>query len=414
MKSSTVIRTLVAMVFAAAFGLAGLTACSSGGGAATGSDAVAATVNGTEIKEDTITDYIQNFREAQQVSDDEAWGTWLSQYNMTPSDVRSDVIDYFVGTELVKQAAEEKGVTVADEDVQEQVDQMKANYSDDEAWQAALEEAGRTEDEYRENVRTSMLESALQEKIIEENNTGVTDEALLEQASQYAPYFDGAKKSSHILFNADDQETAQQVLDQISNGEIDFADAAKEYSQDTGSAENGGDVGWDMLNSFVTEYTDALNELDEGQTSGLVTSDYGLHIIRCMEVFHAPDEITSLDQLPAELVEYIRTMADSTAESEAYSNWYEEYEAAADIQKNDMPEGLPYDIDESLYASASSSETSSELPADDAGVEVDETAVSEAEATSSELAQAAADEATSATSEAVEAASSEASEDAAA
>ena len=63
----------------------------------------------------------------------------------------------------------------------------------------------------------------------------------------YATAYDGAKRSSHILFNTGDEATAQDVLDRINSGELDFAEAAKEYSQDTGSAENGGDVGWDKL-----------------------------------------------------------------------------------------------------------------------------------------------------------------------
>lgn len=353
MKTYKTSRLFVCAVFASVLAMAGLTACASGDGASGDPNAVAATIGEDEIKETTITDYIQNFRVGQKIESDEAFGTWLNQYGMTPSDMREDVINFFVEQELVKKAAEEKGVTVSDDDINAEVDQMKANYESDEAWQTALQEAGYTEDDYRENVRTGMLQNALQEKIIEENTAELTDEDLLEEASQYAPYFDGAKKSSHILFNADDEKTAQEVLDRINNGEIEFADAAKEYSQDTGSAENGGDVGWDMLNTFVTEYTDAVDGLNEGETSGLVKSDYGIHIIRCTEVFTAPDPITSLDQLPSELVDYIRNMANSSKESEAYSTWFEEYKEAADVQINEMPAGLPYDIDESLYKTSS-------------------------------------------------------------
>ncbi len=53
------------------------------------------------------------------------------------------------------------------------------------------------------------------------------------------------------------------MLDQINSGQLDFAEAAKQYSQGNaegtgGSAAKGGDVGWDKLSSFVTEYTDGL------------------------------------------------------------------------------------------------------------------------------------------------------------
>ena len=171
----------------------------------------------------------------------------------------------------------------------------------------------------------------------------------------YASAYDGAKRSSHILFNTGDDATAQDVLDRINSGELDFAEAAKEYSQDTGSAENGGDVGWDKLNNFVTEYTDALNGLEKDQVSGLVTSDYGIHIIKCTDVFTAPEEVTSIDQLPTEFQDAIRTTVENSNKSTAFSEWYTSYEESADIQVNDMPENVPYNLDMSAYQTSSDS-----------------------------------------------------------
>ena len=54
------------------------------------------------------------------------------------------------------------------------------------------------------------------------------------------------------------------MLDKLNAGEVEFADAAKEYSEDS-SADGGGDVGWDKLTTFVTEYQDALSALSKGR-----------------------------------------------------------------------------------------------------------------------------------------------------
>ena len=326
--------------------VSGLTACSSASGESSGG--VAATVNGVEIQEQAVTDYIQEFRDSQGLTEDDAWGTWMATSDMDPASVREDVIDYFVDEELVKQAAEENGVTVSDDEVQEQIDQMKANYGSDEAWESALSSAGTTEEKYRETLRNAMLESKLQETVATDV-AEPSDEEVLEYVQSYAPALDGAKRSSHILFNSDDQETAQRVLDQINSGEITFEDAVKEYSNDTTSAENGGDVGWDSLNSFVAEYTDALANLEKDQVSDLVTSQYGIHIIKCTDVFTAPDEITSTDQVPAEFVDYIKDMLASSSQSSAFSEWKETYKESAEIVINDMPEGLSYNIDMTPY-----------------------------------------------------------------
>jgi foldase protein PrsA len=359
MKSFNIARSVCAVALSAAC-LTGLAACSSSGSQS--NDQVAATVNGTEISEQTVTDYIQNFRTSQNLTDDDSWGKWMAQYSLDPSSVRDEVISYYEDIELTKQAADENGVSVSDDDVDAQVEQMKSNYSDDDAWNNALQQAGTTEDQYRESVRQAMLESALKDKVASDN-TDPSDDDLLTYAQQYASAFSGAKKSSQILFSSDDEATAQEVLDKINSGELSFEDAVQQYSTDDAFKADGGNVGWDLLNQFVSEYTDALANLSEGQVSGLVKSDYGIHIIKCTEVYTAPDEVTSLDQVPPELVEYLRSMVKSSNEASAYQTWFQDYKNQADIQKNDMPSGLPYDVDMSQYQSDDSSSSSSSTDA---------------------------------------------------
>ncbi len=349
------------------------------------SDSVAATVNGVEIREQVITDYIQDFREVQGLDDDDKWAAWMGTYGFTPETVREQVLNQFVDDELTKQAAEENGISVTEEEIQAQVDMMRANYADDAAWENALSQKGLTEEQYRDNLRNAMLAQQLEEKIGAESD-GPTDEEILDYVKAYAPAFSGAKRSSHILFGSDDEASAQQVLDQINNGEIDFADAAKEYSLDTASAENGGDVGWDLLNQFVSEYTTALSELEEGEISGLVTSEFGIHIIKCTEVYEAPEEVTSLDEVPSELVDYITQMVASDYKNTKYNEWKAEYKENADIVINDMPEGLPYDVDMSEYVTEDAAATEG---TDAAEVEGDVAAEAEGAAAADETGEAA-------------------------
>lgn len=341
----------VGLVAACAWSLAGCSGATGSGGG------VAATVNGTEISEDEVTAMVDSVREQQSLSDEDSWGTWMAQYGYTPESVREEVLDGLINQEILLQKAGDRGVTVDDATVDENVESMKANYENDEKWQAALSSVGITEDQYRENIKLSLLYQGVIESFAED--AAPTDEQLLTAASTYATYYDGAKRSSHILFDASDTETAQQVLDQINAGTLDFATAAEQYSKDTGSAAQGGDVGWDKLSSFVTEYTNGLKELSEGQVSGLVTSSYGIHIIKCTQVFNAPDEITSIDQIPSEFVETIRSMVSQQNEQTAYSDWLSSCRDSSDVVINDMPSGLSYYVDMSKYSS--SSDTSGEL-----------------------------------------------------
>lgn len=311
---------------------------------------VAATVNGSEIEEDTITKYIQDFRTSSDLTSDQDWANWMNENSLDPSTVRSQVIDYYTEVELKKQACDEKGITVDESQVDEQFETMKSNYSSDEEWQNALSSAGISEDQYRESIEEGLRDEALMDNVAGDSATA-DDSQVLEMLNTYYTMFDGAKRSSHILFASDDEATAQQVLDQINAGTLDFAEAAKQYSTDTASAENGGDVGWDATNTFVEAYTTALDGLSKDQVSGLVTSDYGIHIIKCTDEFSCDGTATSLDAYPSEFVDYISNIVKSQNQSTAYNDWFTSYKEQADIQINDMPENVPYNLDMTQYES---------------------------------------------------------------
>jgi foldase protein PrsA len=328
----------------------GVTACSSSQSSSTGG--VAATVNGVEIPEDEVTNMIESIRSQAGLTDADKWGQWLANNNMTPESVRSEMIDSFVEEELIKEGAADRGLSVDSATVDSYVDSIKSNYGSDGDWQNALSQAGFTEDRYRDTIETSLLQQQMLASFADE--VSVDDDTMNQYASTFASYYNGAKRSSHILFSADDTDTAQSVLDQRNAGTLDWDTAVQQYSTDTASAANNGDVGWDKLNSFVTEYTNALANLDKGQTSGLVTSQYGIHIIRCTDVFDGSD-VTTYDQLPQEFQDSLRTMLTSSAEQTAFSNWLQQAEQSADIVKNDMPSGLPYSVDMSKYSASSSS-----------------------------------------------------------
>ena len=379
MKASTIAKAVCA-VSLSALCVVSITACS--GNSTSGSKGVggvAATVNGAEIQEEEVTASVESIRSQMSLTDEDAWGEWMVKYDYTPEKVREEVIDSLVTKQLIIQGAEEKGVTVSDDEVQSYVDQMKQNYASDDKWNEALQAVGMTEDQYKDNIKTSLLQQGLMKSF---EGDDPSDEDVLSYAQTYVSSFDGAKRSSHILFDADDEATAQSVLDQINAGTLDFAEAAKTYSKDS-SGQNGGDVGWDKLNSFVNEYTAGLADLSKGQVSGLVTSSYGIHIIKCTDEFHAPAELTSLDQLPSEFVDQFRSSLKSSNQSKAYQQWLSDAKENADIEIKDMPSGLPYDLDMSKYQSDDSSDSSDSSSTDGSSSSADnEVSAADASSTS--------------------------------
>jgi peptidyl-prolyl cis-trans isomerase C len=84
-------------------------------------------------------------------------------------------------------------------------------------------------------------------------------------------------RASHILVKSEDE--AKKILDQLKKGG-DFKKIAKEKSIDTGSAQNGGDLGFFSRGQMVPEFDKAAFSLKEGELSGPVKSQFGYHIIK--------------------------------------------------------------------------------------------------------------------------------------
>lgn len=379
--------SFVKSVFAAGLAAAcvwGLAGCTSGGSGSTGG--VAATVNGTEISEDKVTAAIENIRESKSLTNESAWGEWMAQYGYTPESVRSEILESYINQEVLRQGAAEMGVSVESSEIDSYVDSMKSNYETDEKWQEALQASGLTEEDYRENIELSLLyEDVVESLAVDE----ASEESMLSYAKMYASYYSGAKKSSHILFESGDEATAQQVLDQIKAGTLDFATAAQEYSKDS-SAADGGNVGWDRLSTFVDEYQDALDNLEVGQVSDLVTSQFGIHIIKCTEEFTAPEEVTSIDQLPTEFAEQVSEYAKQADQQQAYTDWLNERREASEVVINDMPSDVPYNVDMSKYATEdeSSEDDSSATEGDGSDAAAADGAATDAEGSSADAAAA--------------------------
>ena len=325
-----------------------------GNGISDTSQGTAATLNGKPIGEKAITEYVAEFRESADLTDDDAWGQWMVSNGYTPESVREEVINFYADKLLLDQAAEEKGIKIEQSEIDDQLSQAKAMFESEDKWKEALEQSGMTEEEYIDEViRTNLLQQKIQEALTSEEGTGSSDEELLAYLQDSASLLDGTKRSSHILFNSEDRDTAEQVLERINSGELDFAAAAEQYSADTGSAAQGGDVGWDATASFVTGYQNALEGLEKDQVSDLVESDYGIHIIKCTDVYNVPEGgITELGQVPEEIVETVRTNMTASSGTTSFYSWYSDYRDAADLVINPMPEKLPYAIDLSAYQAA--------------------------------------------------------------
>ena len=127
-----------------------------------------------------------------------------------------------------------------------------------------------------------------------------------ERAEEYARE---ERRAAHILVEAGDegQATLATIQQRLEDGES-FAVLAEEYSVDTVSAQEGGDLGFAGRGVYDEAFEDALCGLEEGEVSGPVETSFGLHLIKLEEVRRS--DVPAFDELREDLrLELARTKA---------------------------------------------------------------------------------------------------------
>lgn len=151
---------------------------------------------------------------------------------------------------------------------------------------------------YDEHASSFMTEEQVIIDYIEVNasdyqsTVSISDDTLLARYENEKGRFVSPERrlTSHILLNTDSDESADAALSQAAElakrareGE-DFTVLAKEFSQDPGSSESGGDLGWVERGVMVKPFEDALFAMQEGEFSEPVKTEYGYHIIWLREL----------------------------------------------------------------------------------------------------------------------------------
>jgi peptidyl-prolyl cis-trans isomerase D len=160
----------------------------------------------------------------------------------------------------------------------------------------------------------------------------VSEEEMKKFYQDNADKFQGdeERRASHILIGfglnptpaakEEARNKALQVLEEVKKNSGQFADFAKQYSQDPGSAANGGDLGMFGRGVMVKAFDDAVFSMTPGAVSDLVESEFGYHIIKLTEISGESQSFASVaPQIRGELI-YQKALAKFTENAEDFSN----------------------------------------------------------------------------------------------
>ncbi len=207
------------------------------------------------------------------------------------------VLDLLIERELIRQRAAAEGITVTEEEVDAELAAMVAE-SGEENFDAWLLANMMSPEEFREALRMDILTRRLTEPL------SATIPEVAEQVH-----------ARHILVNT--QAEAEDILSRLQAGE-DFATLAADYSLDMTSARAGGDISWFPRGRLLApEVEEAAFNLGPGETSGVIQSSLGFHIVQTLEY----DPARAIDD------ETRQQLLERTAQA-----WFDDLWAGADIQ----------------------------------------------------------------------------------
>lgn len=174
-------------------------------------------------------------------------------------------------------------ITVSDSEVEQQMSQITEQFPDEKTMKQALKKQGQSLDSLRERIR----ERIKMQKFIEQETGDI--EVSPEEAKQYFEQnrqeFDQPEqvKARHILIKDDTgaEEKINELKGRLDQG-TDFSELARQESEGP-SAKKGGSLGFITRDRMVKPFSDAAFQLDPGEVSDPVKTQYGWHLIKVDE-----------------------------------------------------------------------------------------------------------------------------------
>lgn len=216
----------------------------------------------------------------------------------TGKEVRARILEELLLQKLMLNQAEMDSISVTDEQVDAQVDQRIRYFVSRFGSQEKMEEQfgksmSEIKDEVRQAVKDQMLQEQVQAKIME--NVVVTPQEVKDfyyeipkdSLPTISPSYEIVQIVKRPPVSIDEKlqvkDRLYQIRRRILDGESSFATMAVLYSEDPGSARQGGELGFAGKGVYATEFENVAFNLRDGEISDVVETQFGFHIIQLIE-----------------------------------------------------------------------------------------------------------------------------------
>ena len=277
-----------------------------------GCSAAVATVNGIAIKQSEVDAYIsfilvQDPEETANLSEEER------------ADLEVNIIDSLLVVKLLEQYAEENGIAAAQGEIDEQMNAIVASYPSESDFESDLKE----KDIDREFLEYELKSQILRTKIYTDVTASIitTDELTKEYYNENRetlfaipsrvrvshilsifPWVEDTSLEENDKARENTKEKIEFVEKQLENG-AEFGDIAREYSDDTATSGDGGDLGFITEGQMVEEFEKTAFLLKVGEVSGIIETQFGYHILKVFD--REEGRIQEYDEVKDDLSVYL-------------------------------------------------------------------------------------------------------------
>ncbi len=243
------------------------------------------------------------------------------------AEISRAVLDQLIEQRLIMQLARGRGAVATETQIDARLQEIKRNFATEDAFADALKQRGLSVQKLRDRLRTDVTVRNLFPKV---GTAAVSDEEVDAYFREHRKEFDRPEQvhARHILLASEAE--AKLVAAKLQRGEK-FEDLARQFSTDPGSKQQGGDLGFVNRGATVPEFDRVAFALQSGQTSGIVKSQFGYHIIQVLE--HRAAQPTKFD----EVRDQIRAQLLSKKQEAAFGEWLKQMKAQANIKRFDQP-----------------------------------------------------------------------------
>ncbi len=257
-----------------------------------GCSATVATVNGIVIKQSEVDAYISFIL----VQDPEGTAN-LSEEEM--ADLEVNIIDSLLVVKILEQYAAKNSITVDQGEIDEQMNAIVASYPSESDFESDLKvkdiDRGFLEYELKSQIlRTKIYTDATASIITTEELTKeyydenmetlfvIPSRVRVSHILSMFPWVEDSSLEENDQAKENTKEKIEFVEEKLENG-AEFGDMAREYSDDTVTGGDGGDLGFITEGQMVEEFENTAFLLEVGEVSGIIETQFGYHILKVFD-----------------------------------------------------------------------------------------------------------------------------------